>query len=446
MRERGSRRYIGSLGALGASVALAASISCDRLLAINGLVQVEPPTAADAGKPQTCAEMPGNLACSACLRSHCCSEWSACTASMTCATYENCALGCGPDNACKARCGVGRVPLGGDTEILNLDQCLATECANDCELTCGITAVYEDPDAAASCTACTATHSCESARGCATDPTCSAIAACAALCVSQDCFTNCTADVDAGTAELYGASLLVNCKTECAIGASWACGGHSTPPFSKSNQTALTLTIQNIDNGQPVAGATVNACHNYDIDCGSPLATGTTDAQGKLTLALPVAIPPYGFQGYFEVSAPTLVPYLFFLEFPLSEPAVTLFIGQVQTPATIAAFYAAAGAFPDPKRGHIDIQAYDCHWIPAPNVTASAAGSDDKTLAFYLVNGAYSASATATDWSGEAVFMNMPIGPTTVEVTPLAVGHPVARLPIFVRAGAVSRVFLRPNL
>jgi hypothetical protein len=178
--------------------------------------------------------------------------------------------------------------------------------------------------------------------------------------------------------------------------------------------------------------------------CATVVAKGSTDSSGAVTLDVPETSPPYGFDGYFDVASPSLSPYLYFLEHSLSEPKVTFEL-RVPTPSTSASFYASAGVTPDAARGSLDVQAVDCHWVPAENVTVTATSTDGATTRAYLAGSAPSRDATATDRTGEAVFMNVLPGVTSVEIAPNAVGRTVAHFDAVVRPGAISKIVLRPN-
>jgi hypothetical protein len=72
-------------------------------------------------------------------------------------------------------------------------------------------------------------------------------------------------------------------------------------------------------------------------------------------------------------------------------------------------------------------------------------GSDAGAKPLYLSGGSFNGAADQTDQLGQAVFLNVPVGPVTVGQTPLAVGHMTSVATVFVRAGAITGIALRPN-
>src|SRR6202041_625163 len=129
---------------------------------------------------------------------------------------------------------------------------------------------------------------------------------------------------------LIGHSFFEKCRRRASYtkfltgpGHYWDCAPSTGTPVSQIGQTTLTLNFSVLPGGDPLDNATVKACTTDDTECASPVvAPGTTDAQGNVTFVLP-SIGVAGFGGYFDVSAPTIYPTLYFLQSSLSVPQVT---------------------------------------------------------------------------------------------------------------------------
>jgi hypothetical protein len=326
-----------------------------------------------------------------------------------------------------------------------MDQCVASQCEDACGVQCGFTASYAEPDSAAACQDCVATNACAAARACGTDLTCTTMSECITNCATQDCFWGCAEAADASLLYVYGVATGA-CLAPCSIGEYWECAGHTTIPLAKSNKTTFTLQLQSEVDASAVTTATVKACALSDPTCTSFVASGTTDSLGHVTLTLPMTQEPYGFGGYFDISAPTFARYLLFLAEPLSEPEVIFPQVNIEPTSAVEALYAAAGVTADPSRGVLDVGTTDCHWTAAPHVQVHADTADAKTTAYYPSGGAYDATATSTDATGQAIFLNLPAGTVNVTATPLAIGRTSSKTPTLIRAGAVSKIIVRPNL
>jgi hypothetical protein len=220
-----------------------------------------------------------------------------------------------------------------------------------------------------------------------------------------------------------------------------------TWPFPTPGPSDLTLSVNESTTGSPVVGAIAKACHREDLTCANPISTGSTDASGKVTLALPDApAAGYGFQGYFDISSPqqAMVHYLYFLSFPLSEPHAQLAM-LVLTPGALDGMVAVAHVTLDPTRGQVAVVAQDCLLTGAPGVSFAADAIDAQTRELYFIASELSTTATATDSSGLAFFFNVPPGSLTIRATPKAVGTVSSTASLYVQPGALSFVQAIPT-
>ena len=388
---------------------------------------------ADEGGPG-CGLSVGDGPCAACVQSSCCPQAEACAANGSCSEYENCALGCGADYACKSRCVIA--DYGTAPEISALDTCVAVSCAGACGLKCGMTTSIAEPDAAAGCVQCLVNAASPQVQACTTSLACQELQQQGFECPTEDCAEALAEGNEAG-ATLLAEYLLTSqeaCAGACSFGSYWDCAA-SSPGLIPSSQ-AITLVFDVVPTNAALNGATVKACTSDDVQCASPIvAPQKTDEGGAVTFVLPGVS-----DVYFDVSLPgTIYPTLYFFQHAFTVPKVTLNGLLVAAPSVIEDFYSTYGVAPDATKGTIEIQSVDCHWYPAADTTATANFGDGGLPFAYFVNDQLTPSATSTAPSGFAVLLNTQVTrPATVSVTPRAVGRVLGTGAMFARAGAIS--------
>jgi hypothetical protein len=399
---------------------------------------------ADAEVSSACGLIAGSSSCAACIQSECCGQASACATNSACTRYESCLLPCGADYACRSRCLIA--DLASAAEIPPVDECVSAQCGAQCGLACGSTTTYAEPDAATACIQCLVNNDCSAAQTCGSSLECQKAAQCGLECTSEDCAHACLEGNEAGVDDFSSFAFgLTKCLAPCGLGNFWECA--TAPPLITSfEQTTITLNFVALPSGRTVAGALVKACDVTDVTCANPVVpAGVTDDAGNVTFTLP-KIGPFGFWGYFDISSGSLYPSLYFLRSPLSVPTVTFPEVFLPEPSRVQDMYSALGVPPDATRGVIEIQAVDCHFTPAPNVTARAAFADAGAGLAYFSNGSptLDPTASATDGTGFAVLVNAPTGsPTTITLTPPS-GRPTSTVKLFARPATWSTMLVRP--
>ena len=438
MEER-RRRVAGTL-AIAFVGCIAGAVACQQVLGIDGAVTVEP------SESVACGLRLKRGTCQACIEQKCCDQARTCGKDLACAGYESCLLGCGADYACRSQCSVDHI-IGNVADVPALDTCAVTSCENECGIVCGAVTSLSAPDAAAGCQDCIAAHACSAAEACGQSVDCQGIARCLTSCPTYDCQTACIDGRDAATA-LFTSTVFTGastCYAACGIGSYWGCVGRVSRPIAKDRNILFTVTLVDSAQRTGLAGLAVKACEVGDGACSSPLASGTTDAKGTVTL--PLTVQPstaYGFQGFLDISSPAIVPYLFFLSFSLSEPHASIELPLLTT-AGLANLVSLAGVTLDPARGHLAAVANDCLLNGAPNVVVDADGIDATTQRRYLDGSFLSSSATTTDRSGLVFFLNAPPTAIALRATPRAIDRVSGRASVFVRAGTLSLVQVNPS-
>ena len=288
---------------------------------------------------------------------------------------------------------------------------------------------------------------CTDTAACTGNLQCELTGHCAYSCSTQDCRNACLQNDDAGFAATAFSQL--PCVNPCQVGTYWACLTRVSFPFAKGPTSDVTLLVTDEQTMGPVPGLQVKACQPGEDPCNA-LDMGTTDAQGHVTLHLPDPKPDSGgFWGYFDISStaqpPAIVPYLYFLSYPLSEQHAIEFV-SVESNADFQSQVGVAGVpLETTQHGTLLVGAADCLLLPAYDVTVDAAPIDKLTREVYVVGSAVSTTATSTDHSGLAYFINAPVGAMTVRVTPNGLGRVSSVTNVLVRAGTISFVEALPT-
>jgi hypothetical protein len=401
---------------MAAQLALVLAAGCTQILGLH-----ERPEATDSGASSTtnvtvagqCGQLlHSSLSCASCMDQSCCSEARACATDDGCREASACLAAC-TDAACRAQCAA--FYPSPDT-LLALRSCRLRQCSTACGSSCGELA-SPIPD----CQQCLESSCCSAATGCATDTSCAALNRCISNCFgAASCPTDCETQSPLGTSDyqtLFGCSN--QCAAACQPGQSWAC--LDTPilwPKPPSVGTiTFSVTFVSLTTEEPFIGASVQACSKLDYTCASPLDTATADSTGMVTLTVPGGLS--GFDGYLDVtggqvggSGASVFPSLWYpVPFVVADGwrGRTLLLSSDE----FVALAGATGTTLDPTRGHVGVNAEDCAFGPAAGVTFAVDVADAQTVSFYLVNGVPVTSATATDQSGLAAFVNLPIAGST---------------------------------
>jgi hypothetical protein len=412
-------------------------LACQQILSIDGAVTI-------AGPVDACGLSVPEGSCQRCVAASCCAQASSCGQDPSCAKYESCLLGCGGDYACRSSCVLAN-PIGGAPDVPTFDQCVAATCAEPCGVSCGVVGSYTEPDAAQACQDCISAHVCMPSETCTTNLACELVAHCAYSCVTPDCQAACVAMDDAGTFTSLAFGVGSTCISDCQVGQYWPCVGRVTWPLANTTPIDVTVTVLDSTTRVPIKGVAIKACTRGDAMCSSPVDTKTTDAGGEATLTIPV--PGHlGFEGYFDLTSPAILHNLYFLGYPLTAPNGQVSVLAVSQSSFTSLVSVLKGVTIDSVgRGTVAVAASDCLLLGAPGVSFSATGTDGQTTLAYLQGGILSTTATATDASGLAFYLNAPPGQFAIDATPQPIGRVSSRVSVFVEPGAISFVQALPT-
>lgn len=185
----------------------------------------------------------------------------------------------------------------------------------------------------------------------------------------------------------------------------------------------------------PPADLSIRACAKLDVQCATPLqATFSTDAQGRV-----VATVNAGFDGYLELTSPTITPALFFVVRPVWEDTVVPTPLPVVSPQGFEGIAQAIGTSLDlATMGHTYALVSDCLDAPAEGVRLEIDKETASTARYYMINQVPVGTAPATDSSGSGGFLNLAPGFTKITGYVSSTGARVGEAGFVVRAGAVS--------
>jgi hypothetical protein len=227
----------------------------------------------------------------------------------------------------------------------------------------------------------------------------------------------------------------------------------------------------------PLSGLRGRVCGKLDVDCTSPLYTGTTDLAGALEFEVPTE--GGGFDGYLELSAATasctntalfgeasplvcgLVPAcdpqapdtrcdvptharaLRFFNPPITADVPRPMTQSVLSSAALPGIVRATGADFDPATGSLVVTVVDCDGVPAADISYAMSETSGRITQAYMESGVLSARQNATDATGVGAFAGVTPGFTDI-VAYNASGVPVGGVGVLTAPSAITYTTLVP--
>jgi hypothetical protein len=219
----------------------------------------------------------------------------------------------------------------------------------------------------------------------------------------------------------------------------WSCIGQVQWPPPKKAAIYAHLTLFEATTMEPLPGMTVDACSADDPDCAAPQATDVSNDEGQVFLEdLPTGA--VGWLGSFRVSGPGVATNLVTHVKPLTDD--TTYDAPIVSQATLDGAAQLMGTSADPERGHVLVDAHDCTFQLARDVSIAVGSADDGTVFGY--GNPPDSNASATDQSGIAVALNVPPGDVTVTGIVTTSAKTFATVQVPIRPGAVTSFGLEP--
>lgn len=253
----------------------------------------------------------------------------------------------------------------------------------------------------------------------------------------------CTVDADCAArgAAFKGSSCVSHVCTDVA----WGCLGASTSPSSDAGTAGPTATFQirivSLVTGKPAPSVSLRICSAYDFECTSTQPLIQAD---PMTGIVPVTV-PVPFNGYFEITAPDAVTTLSFPPEHLHD-GIDYPLLKLVPLSTLTGYADAFGTTLDMTLGHVIFDTLDCQRAPAAAISAAIDLELPSTRLFYVRDGLPSKTATVTDETGLAGYINLAKGTVTVTGTLAATKQKIGSRSVLIRPGAVSFFGVGPNL
>lgn len=200
-------------------------------------------------------------------------------------------------------------------------------------------------------------------------------------------------------------------------------------------RVVYTLQFVDYSTGRTYPNLLVRACGIADITCVTPVLDYVeVDARGYVDLPL-----FEGFDGFFEITSPQILPSLLFLAEPLRARLGPEFPYTLITLESLPPLLGLLGVEPDPSRGIFASRAFDCEGNLASDVTFTGDG-----VSYYFIDGLPSADAPSTGSEGLGGFVDMPAGFANVDALEPGGRSIAGPQSIVIRGGWLSSFFASP--
>jgi len=218
----------------------------------------------------------------------------------------------------------------------------------------------------------------------------------------------------------------------CTSDPKWSCVG-DPPPTIPTGTFRVTFHVQEVVGSAPLPGVTAQLCRKLDLTCEKPLGKALSDDKGTFTMAV-----DGNFDGYVQLTEPSIAPSLYFFNPPVSADADLPPI-SLASPLIAAGIAFQAGGTLLADHGIMLLTTGDCLSQPAANISYSVGGTrDPATFIFYLVAGLPTSDTTSTDSTGYGGLVNLPPGVATITAVLNPEQRKVGTISLLVRAGFVT--------
>ncbi len=239
----------------------------------------------------------------------------------------------------------------------------------------------------------------------------------------------------------------------------WGCLGNVVTPTPKKQKVHVTVPLIELITKFPVTDVSVKVCAKIDVNCATPLQSTVPSAQGVIAIDIDA-----GFDGYVLIEPnlpdagckvdsgqdaatcyyPLIAPSLVFFNPPLTDDTTYITVIML-SPDTLATLAKANGDTVDPTLGAVFMEAVDCSFHAAKDVAVSLDSTTMLTRGFYFTGSIPSLTASATDLTGYAGFINTPTGARTVTGVLKPSQKFIGKTSVFARPGHISYTTLAPS-
>ncbi|HKU41139.1 MAG TPA: hypothetical protein VJR89_23415 [Polyangiales bacterium] len=216
----------------------------------------------------------------------------------------------------------------------------------------------------------------------------------------------------------------------------WSCTEHGMLTSDSKKPISVDFSLFDAVSMNTVSGVEARLCRKLDLECAKPVAMMTTGSDGVVQFD----VAPL-FDGYVEVRRESYDTAMMFLpvineptslgQFPYTEAAIAKLLG-VQLGIEI-----------NPAAGRVLALVAGCDKQTTAGVSLVGENMGTEAHSFYAVNGFPSTTATETDSSGFAGYVNVAAGSITVNAE-LEDGRRIARTGLFIRPGWITMRRFQP--
>jgi hypothetical protein len=237
----------------------------------------------------------------------------------------------------------------------------------------------------------------------------------------------------------------------------WGCLGNVVFPQPDASTVSVTVPLVDLITMKPVTAVNALLCAKTDFTCGTPLASTQPTMNGLLVFNN--LTPP--FNGYVLIT-PVLpdggfpdggdggsvldlyVPSLVYFNPPLVHD--TLYTTTILVTGYALGTVAMGAQTPlDLDAGAVFMETVDCNGHPAPGVSVIVDSTGPLTKGFYFQGGLPTTTASSTDVTGYAGFVNVPLGPRTVTGTLQGTGQRIGTATVLAAKSVISYTTLAPS-
>lgn len=229
----------------------------------------------------------------------------------------------------------------------------------------------------------------------------------------------------------------------------WGCVGSVEWP-RENPATLVKHSVRFVVQGTttPIPGLTVKGCPQLDLECGTPYATTTTDAEGVMNLML-----PQYFRGYLGIYPPTTDTYVtnrFYLYPPKAADMETL-TANIASVTQMRLIAGSLGVDIDLSRfGFGSAAVVDCQGKRTADISIAISNlSSDPSyptaIGYLSATGLIGSTPAYTSSLGGAGFANVPPGLNTLTMTNVKTGVRTGVLNVLFRAGEMTLVYIPPT-
>jgi hypothetical protein len=222
----------------------------------------------------------------------------------------------------------------------------------------------------------------------------------------------------------------------------WSCADHAPLVAPSQTKVSIDFTMFDAVEMSPVSGARASLCGKLDLECKMPQATVTSDELGAILFEVPPLFDGYALITGEDKRGGDYDPTMMFLPPTLESQSLGAF--PLTSQLATAGLAASLGTPIEPGTGRVLTTIVGCDRQTASGVSLAGENMGESAVRFYAVDGFPTFSATATDVSGFAGFVNVAPGSITLNAALEEDQHRVGRVALFVRPGHISIRRIQP--